>query len=78
MGMKDKTDHPCQMPIEVMNNIVGITEGDIIIDPFSGSGSTLLACEQLNRKWIGIEKDIKYCEMIKKRIELYTKQQKMF
>lgn len=45
---KDKTAHPCQMPLEVMKNIVGILPVDAtIIDPFMGSGTTGLACKEL-------------------------------
>lgn len=49
-------------------------ENDLILDPFLGSGTTAVACEQLNRKWIGIEIEEKYCEIAKQRIgdELLT------
>ena len=50
----------------------------IILDPFLGSGTTALACEKLNRRWIGIEISEKYCEIAKKRIEEYTSQLKLF
>lgn len=67
---KEKTNHPCQMPLEVMKNIIGILpEGYIILDPFMGSGTTGVACKQLNRDFIGIELDKKYFEIAKKRIE---------
>lgn len=67
---REKTNHPCQMPLEVMKNIIGILpEGYIILDPFMGSGTTGVACKQLNRDFIGIELDKKYFEIAKKRIE---------
>ena len=67
---KEKTNHPCQMPLEVMKNIIGILpEEYIILDPFMGSGTTGVACKQLNRDFIGIELDKKYFEIAKKRIE---------
>lgn len=66
---KDKTKHPCQMPLEVMKNIIGILpEEYIILDPFMGSGTTGLACKQLGRNFIGIEIDEKYFEIAKNRI----------
>ena len=66
---KDKTNHPCQMPLEVMKNIVGILPKDYtIVDPFMGSGTTGLACKQLDRKFIGIELDKNYYEIAKERI----------
>ena len=66
---KDKTDHPCQMPLEVMKNIIGILPEDyIIIDPFAGSGTTALACKELGRDFIMIEKDKKYIEIINERL----------
>lgn len=67
---KDKTDHPCQMPIEVMRRIVGVLpSGVTVIDPFLGSGTTALACKQLGVPFIGIEMDEKYVEIAKKRIQ---------
>ena len=67
---KDKTEHPCQMPLEVMENIIKLLPEDkVILDPFAGSGTTLLACKNLGRKYIGIEIDNKYIEIINKRLE---------
>lgn len=51
---------------------------DTIMDCFAGSGTTGIACERLNRKYILIEQEEKYCEIIAKRIELERKQLKMF
>jgi len=66
---KDKTDHPCQMPLEVMENIIKLLPEDkVIVDPFAGSGTTLLACKNLGRKYIGIEIDEKYIDIINKRL----------
>ena len=65
----EKTAHPCQMPLKVMENIIGILPDDYtIIDPFLGSGTTALACQKYNRKFIGIEFDPKYFEIAKQRI----------
>lgn len=66
---KDKTSHPCQMPIEVMRNIIGILPDDItVIDPFMGSGTTGVACKELDRNFIGIEMDEEYFQIAEKRI----------
>ena len=73
VSKKDST-HPCQMPLEVMKNIVGLLPEDaVIIDPFMGSGTTAVACEALNRKWIGIEMDEGYFTESIQRIESFVK-----
>lgn len=62
--------HPTQKPVALMEYIVSTytKKDDLVLDFTSGSGSTLLACEILNRKWIGIELTDKYCNVIKNRI----------
>ena len=68
---KDKTAHPCQMPLEVMKNIVGILPKDsTIVDPFMGSGTTGVACVEAGLDFIGIEMDSKYFEIAKNRLKL--------
>lgn len=67
---KDKTNHPCQMPIEVMSRIIGILPEDaLIVDPFCGSGTTGVSCTLLGRDFIGIEIDKEYSEISQFRIE---------
>ena len=67
---KEKTAHPCQMPLEVMKNIVGLLPKDsLIIDPFMGSGTTGVACKELGYDFVGIEIDESYFEIAKERIE---------
>jgi len=67
---KDKTEHPCQMPQEVMDRIVGILPEDItVLDPFMGSGTTGMACKKLGVNFIGIELDEKYFNIAKDRIQ---------
>lgn len=67
---KEKTEHPCQMPLEVMTNIIGILPEDyVIFDPFSGSGTTALACKDLKRDFVGCEIDEKYYKIAKERID---------
>lgn len=66
---KEKTAHPCQMPLEVMKNIIGILpENKVIIDPFCGSGTTGVACKLLGRDFIGIEIDKSYVQIAIQRI----------
>jgi len=66
---KEKTSHPCQMPLEVMRRIVGILPPDYtIVDPFMGSGTTALSCKELNRNFIGIEMDAEYHAIAQQRV----------
>lgn len=62
--------HPCVKPVNLMERIIKVStnEGDTVLDCFMGSGSTGVACKNLNRKFIGIEKDEKYFEIAKERI----------
>lgn len=67
---KEKTGHPCQIPISLIERIIKISanDGDLIFDPFAGSGTTLLASKNLGFDSIGCEIDEKYCDIISKRI----------
>jgi DNA modification methylase len=62
--------HTAQKPIELMSALVSdfTDQGDVVIDPFAGSGTTLLAAQQLGRRWIGVERDQKYIETIVTRL----------
>lgn len=70
MKHKEHRYHPTQKPLEVMKWILQnySKEGELVFDGFAGSGSTLIACEQLNRKWIGVEKNEDYIKDIKYRL----------
>ena len=63
--------HPTQKPIKLIEYLIKTytDEGDLVLDPCMGSGTTAIACINTNRKFIGIEKDEKYFEVAKKRIE---------
>ena len=65
-----RKDHPSPKPIEYLKCIVHrfTEEGDTILDPFMGSGTTLVAAKNLNRNSIGIEIEPKYCEIAVKRL----------
>jgi site-specific DNA-methyltransferase (adenine-specific) len=68
---KDKTIHPTQKPVELMEYLVKTytNENETVLDFAMGSGSTGVACLNVNRKFIGIEIDDNYFEIAKKRIE---------
>ena len=72
---KKKIGHPAPYPIELPRRCIKLFSfvGDTILDPFLGSGTTLVSCIQTDRKGIGIEIDVKYCELAKKRILKATK-----
>lgn len=63
--------HPTQKPIELLERIIlaHTREGDAVFDPFSGSGSTMIACERTGRRFIGCEIDAEYYERSLKRLE---------
>jgi DNA modification methylase len=63
--------HPTQKPIELLEWLINTysNENDLVLDNTMGSGSTGVACKNLNRDFIGIEKDEKYFEIAKQRIE---------
>jgi len=64
--------HPTQKPVKLIELIIlaSSKEGDIILDPFFGTGTTGYAAEKLNRKWIGIEINKKFVEAAKKRLNI--------
>lgn len=66
-----KPEHPCGKPVPVVADIVAhlSTIGDLILDPFAGSGTTAVACIRTGRRSISIEKEPKYCEIAKRRME---------
>lgn len=68
---EDKTEHPTQKPVECMAYLMRNHQGDVY-DPFLGSGTTLIAAEQLGRKCYGMEISPQYCDVIVKRWENLT------
>ena len=67
---KTKYPHPCPVPVELMERIIKLTtnEGDLVVDPFAGSGTTGVACVNTNRRFIGFEIDPLYVDMASERI----------
>ena len=70
-GMGETTAHPTQKPEELLRKFVLASshEGELVIDPFSGSGTTVVVAEQLNRRWMGCDLNIEYNDWAFKRIE---------
>lgn len=70
-GMDETTPHPTQKPEELLRKFVmgSSNEGDLVIDPFSGSGTTLVVAEQLNRLWMGCDINIEYNYWAVKRLK---------
>jgi len=71
-GMHEKTPHPTQKPEELLRKIVLASSkpGELVVDPFLGSGTTAVVSEQLKRQWMGCDLSVEYCQWAAKRIEL--------
>ncbi len=74
---KERTGYPTQKPVELLEQIINIStdEEDIVLDPFCGSGTTLVAAKLLNRKYIGIDINPAAIELCKNRLEQPVKTQ---
>jgi DNA modification methylase len=65
----DSRVHPTQKPVALMVWCLGFVDGDTILDPFMGSGTTGVACIRTGRRFIGIELEEKYCSIGRERME---------
>lgn len=72
--------HPTQKPTILFTHLINLLskQNDIVLDCFSGSGTTAIACSELKRNFICVEKDKQYWEMSVKRLEEYNRQLKLF
>jgi len=63
--------HPCQLPIHLMDRLILLTtdENDIVLDPFSGTGTTAISAKRLGRKYIGFELDRKYADISQQKLK---------
>ena len=61
--------HPTEKPLGVLEFLICANKGDVIFDPYAGSGSTLIAAKMNNRSAVGIEIEEKYCEIAARRLE---------
>ncbi len=77
-GMEEKTPHPTQKPEELLRKLVlaSSNPNDLVIDPFSGSGTTLVVAQQLGRKWLGCDMSAEYNKWAIKRLEQVTSKTK--
>jgi DNA modification methylase len=68
---KERTSHPCQMPEAVLERIIRVASnpGDVVLDPFAGSGTTLAAAKKLGRQCIGVELSEDYADAVRKRLQ---------
>lgn len=66
----EKFNHPTAKPIKLIGNLIinGTNEGDLVLDPFLGSGTTAVSAKQLKRNYIGIEISPEYCKIAEERL----------
>jgi len=71
-SMSENTDHPTQKPEKLLAKIIlaSSNKGDIVFDPFMGSGTTAVTAKKLGRNYCGVEVDTEYCCLAEKRLEL--------
>ena len=74
-SMPENTEHPTQKPEKLLAKLIlaSSNPGDVVFDPFVGSGTTSVTAKKLDRKYIGIEKDETFCMLTEKRLELAEK-----
>ncbi len=67
-------NHPTMKPVALIEAMLknSSRRGDLVLDPFAGSGSTLIACERLGRRCVAVEIDPAYCDVIRARYEEYV------
>ncbi len=79
LALKDGKQHPTQKPVALMGWCLGfLPDAKTILDPFMGSGTTLVACQKLGRHGIGIEIDPDYFEIACRRVEEAARQPDLF
>src|SRR6266568_8697054 len=71
-SMPENTDHPTQKPEKLLAKIILASSkpGDLVLDPFLGSGTTSVVAKKLERRFVGIERDQTYCLLAEKRLDL--------
>ena len=73
---KERTEFQTQKPLPLYQRIIAASSnpGDVVLDPFCGCGTTIVAAERLGRKWIGIDMGIKATELVAERLDYETAQ----
>ncbi|MBL8865523.1 MAG: site-specific DNA-methyltransferase [Gemmataceae bacterium] len=68
---KERGEHPCQMPEAVLERIIQVASnpGDLVLDPFAGSGTTLAAAKKLGRRCLGVELSEEYADGVRRRLQ---------
>lgn len=71
-SMPENTEHPTQKPEKLLAKIIlaSTNKNDVVFDPFLGSGTTSVVAKKLNRRYVGIEMDVKYASLAEKRLEI--------
>ena len=71
-SMPENTDHPTQKPEKLLAKILlaSTNEGDLVLDPFAGSGTTAVVAKKLDRNFVAVEADEEYCMLARKRLEM--------
>jgi len=73
---KEKAGHPSQKPEKLIEHLIlsSSRPGDLVLDPFLGSGTTAVVAERLERRWIGIEHNPDYIRIAEERLHLLREQ----
>lgn len=71
---KERMEHPCQMPEAVLERIIAVSSnaGELVLDPFAGSGTTLAVAKRLGRHYLGMELSPDYADRIRQRLDGIT------
>lgn len=69
--VRNRTDHPCPFPVELARRPIesSCPPGGWVVDPFSGSATVGVACQELGRRFIGVEREERFCEVAATRLE---------
>jgi len=77
---RDRDAHPCQLPEKLMERIIRLTtnQGDLVLDPFCGSGTTAIAAAKLGRHFVMVDSDPKYVEITRAKLAAMKEHADMF